>query len=264
MLLNFHKYQATGNDFIIIDDRDRTFDITNNSLIQKLCHRKFGIGADGLILLRNEKEVDFKMLYFNADGYEGSMCGNGGRCVTAFAHKLMPSKTEFKFMAFDGLHKSAIKYLQNEGFFVKLEMQQVAVPEQIGNDFLLDTGSPHYVKFVNDVALTEVLLEGRNIRNSGPFLRNGVNVNFVEINQQVLTMRTYERGVEDETLSCGTGATAAAIAAYWGKMIETNSVEIHTKGGNLNISFDASEKDKFTSVYLTGEATPVFEGKMHI
>jgi len=264
MLLSFHKYQATGNDFIIIDDRERKFDISNNSLIQKLCHRKFGIGADGLILLRNEKEVDFKMLYYNADGYEGSMCGNGGRCVTAFAHKLFPLKTEFKFIAFDGLHKSAIKYLQNDGFIVKLEMQQVEAPQQIGNDFLLNTGSPHYVKFVNDVALTEVLLEGRNIRNSGPFLRNGVNVNFVEINQQVLTMRTYERGVEDETLSCGTGATAAAIAAFWGKKIENNSVEIHTKGGNLNISFDASEKDLFTSVYLTGEATPVFEGKMQI
>ena len=172
MLLNFHKYQATGNDFIIIDDRDRTFDITNNSLIQKLCHRKFGIGADGLILLRNEKEVDFKMLYFNADGYEGSMCGNGGRCVTAFAHKLMPSKTEFKFMAFDGLHKSAIKYLQNEGFFVKLEMQQVAVPEQIGNDFLLDTGSPHYVLQVNDLASKNVYQDGKNIRNNEIYSTN--------------------------------------------------------------------------------------------
>ena len=264
MLLNFHKYQATGNDFIIIDDRERKFDVTNNGLIQKLCHRKFGIGADGLILLRNEKDVDFKMLYYNADGYEGSMCGNGGRCVTAFAHKLLPSKTEFKFNAFDGLHKSAIKSIYDDGFIVKLEMMQVAAPQKIGDDYLLNTGSPHYVKFVTDVALTDVLGEGKNIRNSGPFLRNGVNVNFVEINQQVLTMRTYERGVEDETLSCGTGATAAAIAAFFGNKINLNSVEIHTRGGNLTVSFDSTEKDIYTSVYLIGEATPVFEGSMHI
>jgi diaminopimelate epimerase len=264
MLLNFHKYQATGNDFIIIDDREKAFDVNNNSLIQRLCHRKFGIGADGLILLRNEKEVDFRMLYYNADGYEGSMCGNGGRCVTAFAHQLLPSKTQFQFMAFDGLHKSAVKSVYNDGFIVKLEMQQVAAPEIIGNDLLLNTGSPHYVKFVTDVALTDVNVEGKSIRNSGPFLRNGVNVNFVEINQQFLTMRTYERGVEDETLSCGTGATAAAIAAFWNKKIDTNSVDIHTRGGNLNVSFDASNNKIFTSVYLTGEATPVFEGKMHV
>jgi diaminopimelate epimerase len=264
MLLNFFKYQATGNDFIIIDDRERTFDINNNSLIQRLCHRKFGIGADGLILLRNEKDVDFKMLYFNADGYEGSMCGNGGRCATAFAHKLFPQKTEFQFMAYDGLHKSAVKSVYDDGFIVKLEMQQVEQPEIIGSDLLLNTGSPHYIKFVQDVALTDVNGEGKAIRNSGPFLRNGVNVNFVEINQQVLTMRTYERGVEDETLSCGTGATAAAIGAFWNKKIDTNSVDIHTRGGNLNVSFDASNNNIFTSVYLTGEATPVFEGKMHL
>jgi diaminopimelate epimerase len=264
MLLKFFKYQATGNDFIIIDDRIREFDTTNNTLIQKLCHRKFGIGADGLILLRNEKDADFRMIYYNADGYEGSMCGNGGRCATAFAHKLMPGKSQFTFMAYDGLHTSSVKSVYNDGFIIQLEMQQVISPENIGEDFLLNTGSPHYVKFVNDVALTEVVAEGKNIRNSGPFLRNGVNVNFVEVNQQVLTMRTYERGVEDETLSCGTGATAAAIAAFWGNKIANNSVEIYTRGGKLNVSFDASEEDKFTSVYLTGEATPVFEGVMQI
>jgi diaminopimelate epimerase len=264
MQLNFYKYQATGNDFIIIDDRDRKFDLTNNSLIQKLCHRKFGIGADGLILLRNENEADFRMIYFNADGYEGSMCGNGGRCVTAFAHKLLPFKIEFKFMAFDGLHSSSIKSVYDDGFIVKLEMQPVTAPQKISDDYLINTGSPHYVKFVNDVALTDVIKDGRSIRNSGPFLRHGVNVNFVEINQQVLTMRTYERGVEDETLSCGTGATAAAIAAYLSKKINTNSIEIQTKGGKLIVSFDSLENDIFTSVFLTGEATPVFEGSMLI
>jgi diaminopimelate epimerase len=167
-------------------------------------------------------------------------------------------------MAYDGLHNSSVKSVYDDGFIIQLEMQQVISPENIGEDFLLNTGSPHYVKFVNDVALTEVVAEGKNIRNSGPFLRNGVNVNFVEVNQQVLTMRTYERGVEDETLSCGTGATAAAIAAFWGNKIVNNSVEIYTRGGKLNVSFDASGEDKFTSVYLTGEATPVFEGVMQI
>jgi diaminopimelate epimerase len=259
MTFQFFKYQATGNDFILIDDREKHFDLTNSALIHRLCNRRFGIGADGLILLRNEIGGDFRMLYFNADGYEGSMCGNGGRCVTAFAHKLFNGKTEFEFLAYDGLHKASIRGTTNQGLMVQLSMQAVRSIENVNGDFLLDTGSPHFVRFVEDAAVVDVNSEGRKIRNSESYLRDGVNVNFVELHGDSITVRTYERGVEEETLSCGTGVTAAALAAVHSAQIDQNPLRVFTRGGELNVSFTA-ETIGYTQVMLTGEAVCVFSG----
>jgi len=263
MILHFDKFQATGNDFIIVDDRQRIFDVANSGLIQKLCHRRFGIGADGLILLRNDAHADFRMIYFNADGYEGSMCGNGGRCIAAFAHLLRPDAFHFQFQAYDGLHLAEIPGITEDGFMVKLSMSPVQVPSQNENDWVLNTGSPHYVRFVEDAASLDVNHEGRRIRNSGTFLREGINVNFAEIHTDGLTVRTYERGVEEETLSCGTGVTASAVASHFSGRISGQSVQVFTRGGNLQVDFIPGP-ETYHGVSLRGEATRVFSGTIEI
>lgn len=259
MTIQFYKYQATGNDFILIDDREKHFDATNSSLIRRLCNRRFGIGADGLILLRAEDGLDFCMLYFNADGYEGSMCGNGGRCASAFAHMLFPNKTEFSFMAYDGIHTSSISGTTDLGHVVQLSMQTVKTIDAVENDFLINTGSPHYVRFVDDAATIDVITEGRRIRNSEPFLREGVNVNFVELHGDSITVRTYERGVEEETLSCGTGVTASALAVVHSERMDNKPVRVFTRGGELNVSF-MQHPTGYSNVTLTGETVCVFSG----
>ncbi len=264
MRIKFQKYQAAGNDFILIDDRDRKFDVKNSSLIQTLCHRRFGIGADGLILFRTDPTVDFRMIYFNSDGYEGSMCGNGGRCAAAFGAQFFPEKHQFSFNAFDGLHTAELLSSKGDGFIVRLQMQQVALPEIIGEDLLLNTGSPHYVHFVEDAGAIDVPTEGRTIRNSTRFLREGVNVNFVEVHRDSLTVRTYERGVEEETLSCGTGVTASVIAAFVRGKISNQPVQVFTRGGEMKVSFNPSPEGDFNDVFLTGEAMPVFMGEIEL
>lgn len=263
MRLPFFKFQATGNDFIIIDDRKRTFDLKNNSLIQHLCNRKFGIGGDGLIVFRNEPGYDFRMVYFNADGYEGSMCGNGGRCITAFAHQLDPSMRSFHFLAYDGPHKSVITGLTDKAIIVKLQMQDVAFPYAHNEDYIVNTGSPHYIRFVQDAGSVNVMMEGRSVRNSPEFIREGINVNFAEFHSDSITLRTYERGVEEETLSCGTGVTAAAIAAHFSKMTDQTDLRFFSRGGELNVTFQVKENG-YSEVYLTGEAMKVFEGEIEI
>lgn len=263
MLLHFYKYQATGNDFIVIDDRDRQFDPNNHTLVRNLCNRRFGIGADGLILLRNEPGYHFRMIYFNADGYEGSMCGNGGRCITAFAYLLNPGREDFSFLAWDGLHTAGMVTATEQGHIVRLQMQQVSRPEQLGPDMVLHTGSPHYVRFVEDIAGTAIVAEGKAVRYSERFLQEGINVNFVETGPGYITVRTYERGVEDETFSCGTGVTASAIAAYASGRLKETTVEVHTPGGRLSVSFEP-DGDGFREVYLTGEAVKVFEGDIRV
>jgi diaminopimelate epimerase len=264
MIVHFEKFQATGNDFILIDDRKRTFDTTNNPLIKRLCDRRFGIGADGLILLRNEPEADFQMVYFNADGYEGSMCGNGGRAITAFAHSLEPIRSRFRFIAYDGAHESSILASVEHEPEISLAMQNVTTPEYIGTDLFLNTGSPHYVVFVDDVASIDVVNSGRSIRNSERFIREGVNVNFVEVQGHSLFVRTYERGVEDETLSCGTGVTASALAAYFSGKLAFKSIRVKTPGGDLHVSFEPEEAGGFKDIILTGNALKVFEGKVEV
>jgi diaminopimelate epimerase len=260
--MNFVKYQATGNDFILLDNRAHWFDKSNYLLINKLCDRKFGIGADGLILLELEEKADFRMVYFNADGHEGSMCGNGGRCIAAFASELLDLRPEIQFIAFDGPHSANILQHSGNDFRIRLSMKDVFLPEIVAGDLILDTGSPHYVRFVNQLGETDVLTAGREIRYAGRFAASGINVNFVELLEPgKIMVRTYERGVENETLSCGTGVTASAIAAFAADLTEQTSIEVKTPGGVLKVSFEPGP-DCFRQVSLEGEAVKVFEGSI--
>ena len=260
MQLQFYKYQGTGNDFILIDNRKNTIEL-NEEQIKFLCKRRFGIGADGLMLLELEPGVDFKMIYFNSDGRPSSMCGNGGRCITAFAKQLGLITNKAKFLAVDGFHEAII----DEHEIVSLKMQDVKTIE-IGNDFFyLNTGSPHYVKFVNDVQNFDVLTNGKEIRYNKRFAEEGTNVNFIEKTNDELVVRTYERGVEDETFSCGTGVTAAAlVAAIEGISNSKNNCLIKTLGGNLEVMFEKVLTQNFYNIWLKGPAQKVFEGIINL
>lgn len=253
----FYKYQGTGNDFVIIDNRQNQFNKNNTKLISKLCDRHLGIGADGLILLEKHDDVDFKMIYFNADGNESSMCGNGGRCITAFANYLGIIKNSTTFGAIDGLHNAII-----ENDLIKLKMQDVTHIQNFDNHVFLDTGSPHYVTYREEVNQLNVKQEGAKIRYSELYKREGTNVNFVEkINNNNFIVRTYERGVEDETLSCGTGVTAVAIAMNYIEKTNKNLITLNTKGGNLKVSFK-KRGDSYVNVWLIGRATQVYKGNI--
>jgi len=257
MLHTFYKYQGTGNDFVILDNRQNLFDKNNTALIAHLCDRRFGIGADGLILLELHDKVDFKMVYFNADGNKSSMCGNGGRCITAFAKYLGIINNKATFEAIDGLHKSII-----EDDLIKLQMQDVEDIRKFDEHVFLDTGSPHYIKKSQNVEGLNVKLEGSKIRYSQEYKKAGVNVNFVEkINDDVFAIRTYERGVEDETLSCGTGVTAVAIAMNYIGETEKNLITLKTEGGDLQVSFE-KQGDSYTNIWLIGSATQVYKGEI--
>jgi len=252
----FHKYQGTGNDFIMIDDRNAVFPAHDVKLIENLCHRRFGIGADGLILLRNHSTADFEMLYHNSDGKIGSMCGNGGRATVQFAHDLGVIGDKTTFLAADGLHQAFLK-----DNWVHLGMSDVRAVQQEHGAFFMNTGSPHYVQSVSNIDEFNVFAEGHRIRYSERFSPQGTNVNFMETIDKVLNVRTYERGVEDETYSCGTGATACAIAASFSGM--NSPVQIATKGGRLAVSFEQKE-GFFSSIYLMGPAEKVFEGTINL
>lgn len=258
MSTNFYKYQGTGNDFILIDNRTGWFNKSNEE-IEHLCHRRFGIGADGLILLQNEAGYDFRMVYFNADGNEGSMCGNGGRCIVKFAYDLKVINEKTSFIAVDGPHEATVT-----GDIITLKMGDVAEIETLNEDSFLNTGSPHLIKEVADIDNFDVKSHGSNIRFSDYWRqKGGTNVNFISyLPENTLYVRTYERGVEDETYSCGTGVTAAAIhAVKRGKF--TVPVSIKTLGGELSVSFKSAENfSKITNVYLSGPAKRVFTGEL--
>ncbi|PWJ43358.1 diaminopimelate epimerase [Sediminitomix flava] len=258
MTINFVKYQGTGNDFIMIDDREEKWDIENVTLNARLCDRRFGIGADGLILLRSHPEYDFEMIYFNADGKVGSMCGNGGRCTVKFAHTLGAFQESTTFWAADGLHHA---HLDEEGK-VHLKMNPPLDIEQGDDYFFMDTGSPHYVQFSEEVADLDVYELGKSIRYNDRFKKVGTNVNFVEkTDTNRLFVRTYERGVEDETFSCGTGVTASVISAALQGM--KSPVPVKVMGGELEVSFTEKE-GAFEDLYLIGPAQEVFKGQVEI
>lgn len=257
MTLIFYKYQGTGNDFVMIDNRQNLFDKNNTKLVAFLCDRRFGVGADGLILLENHPTVDFKMVYYNADGNQSTMCGNGGRCIVAFAEFLQIVKHETTFEAIDGLH-----YAKLTDGLIHLQMKDVDTIEVFKQHQFLDTGSPHHVQFVEDLVNFDVKTEGSKIRYGQPYNKAGSNVNFVEkINEDTFALRTYERGVEDETLSCGTGATAVAIAMHETGQSTASTVNLNVQGGQLKVSFTKTE-NVYKNVMLIGPAKQVFKGEI--
>lgn len=258
MKIEFSKYHGTGNDFIILDNRKSLYNNLSIKQVNFLCDRKFGIGADGLMMLEDADEFDFKMRYYNSDGKEGSMCGNGGRCLVQFAKDVGIEKTSYHFIATDGPHDAII---QNDGL-IKLKMQDVSSIEESGKNKILNTGSPHYIQFVENVADTDVFNMGRSIRYNETFKSNGINVNFVEKTNDGIKLRTYERGVEDETLSCGTGATAAALASSGRDGHQTMNVKV--QGGSLQIEFDRMNDQEFKNVWLIGPAQFVYSGNISI
>lgn len=257
-ILTFNKYQGAGNDFVMVDNRAFQVDPSDNSLINKLCDRRFGIGADGLILISGNKEFDYEMKYFNADGYIGSMCGNGGRCTARFAYELGIAGRNQKFLAFDGMHEAVV-----EEDIIRLQMRDVANPALIDGNYFMNTGSPHYVIFGKNIDSVDVTSEGRKIRYSPKFAPGGTNVNFVEVIDDGIYVRTYERGVEDETLACGTGVTASAIASVLKGHFDTNDINIRARGGNLNVKMEISE-ERISNIWLSGPATFVFKGEIEI
>ena len=256
MEIVFYKYQGTGNDFILFDNRNAELPILETSTIKKLCDRRFGIGADGLIILATKEGYDFEMIYYNSDGHPSSMCGNGGRCMVRFAYDIGIHKSTYKFLAVDGMHEAEI----DTNNVVRLKMSDVNSVEEHSSYSLLDTGSPHFIKYSNDVRKIDVQKEGNEIRYSDTFKQEGVNVNFVETTGEYsIFVRTYERGVEAETLSCGTGATAAALVSAHNER-GFNEVEVKTMGGNLSVEFNKDGDETFTNIYLCGPATFVFKG----
>lgn len=258
MKLQFYKYQGTGNDFVILDNRDGAIRLSN-AQIKLVCDRRFGIGADGLMLLEKAAGYDFKMLYYNSDGNESTMCGNGGRCLVKFAYHKEVFKNMATFIAIDGPHEA---FVADNGW-VHLKMIDVKNVEKGDGYFFMNTGSPHHVKFVKEVSEYPVYNEGKSIRYSDKYVSNkGTNVNFAEVQQDTsLFVRTYERGVEDETYSCGTGVTAAAIAAL--NIGLKSPVQIKTLGGNLSVAFE-ERNGVFENVYLNGPAEFVFSGEIDL
>lgn len=260
MIIHFEKYQGTGNDFIMLDNLDGKYDGLTIEQIAKACDRRFGIGADGLIKIDRHESLDFEMDYYNSDGSK-SFCGNGARCAVAFAGSLGIDVSSTKFMAIDGEHHATFK---SES--ICLDMLPVESVNQSDRDYILNTGSPHFVRYVNELSAENIVDVGRQIRYSEPFKKDGINVNLVqELADHSIRILTYERGVEDETLSCGTGATACAITfgLKYG-MLGKNSVQVQVKGGILNVEFEQLADGTFKNVKLIGPAEFVFKGEMDV
>ena len=260
MEIRFYKYQGTGNDFVILDNRNRDYEGLTTQQIEKICNRHFGVGADGLMLLNNKNGYDFEMIYYNSDGGQSTMCGNGARCMVKFAYHIGIHRDLYNFLAVDGAHTAE---LDTDGI-VSLKMNDVDDIEPYHSDFIVDTGSPHYVKMVSDVEHYDVVRKGREIRNSKDFNSAGINVNFVQqmSEDDKIKVRTYERGVENETLSCGTGVTARALVCFHNEN-GFNEVEVYTPGGKLTVEFDRID-EKFRNIWLCGPAERVFDGRINI
>lgn len=260
MTIHFYKYQGAGNDFIVVDNRDNAVAHQSPGLIQQLCHRRFGIGADGVLFLQEKAGFDFEMIYYNADGKPGSMCGNGGRCIVALARHLGMIKSETNFLAADGPHYAIIS---ESGDWVSLQMINVETIGQDAEAYVLNTGSPHYVECVTGLNQKDVFTEGRAIRYNSIYAKKGINVNFVEDFGDHYFVRTYERGVEDETYACGTGVTAVALAMAKQKGLSGQiNTPVSVQGGQLNVRFNF-DGAKFSNIFLEGPATLVFEGEFN-
>jgi diaminopimelate epimerase len=259
MELHFYKYQGAGNDFILLDNRTGRYSNLNTEQVAWLCDRHFGIGADGLMLVNMADGYDFEMKYYNSDGRESTMCGNGGRCIVAFAHKLDLVGNHARFVAVDGPHDAVI----NHNGTVDLQMKEVDSIVRHADHTVLNTGSPHYVTFLDDVDALDVKHDGAAIRYNDTYRAEGINVNFVTRTPTGIKVRTYERGVEDETLSCGTGVTASAIASVNG-FHQQHEVAIVTPGGNLAVRFEMTDDQHAQNVWLCGPATFVFEGTIKL
>lgn len=257
MIVPFVKYQATGNDFVVLDNRNGDIQLSLDQ-IKKLCDRKFGVGADGLMLIEKDPDLDFHLQYYNSDGSQ-SLCGNGSRAAVHFASQLGVINGKATFNAFDGAHDAQIV----DGGIIRLKMNDVAGLKEQPDGIFVDTGSPHLIQFVSDVQAFDVLEKGRAIRFSDAYKPAGTNVNFVEqLDDHTLFVRTYERGVENETLSCGTGVTAAALASTSRSL--HSPVNIKTKGGNLTVEFKISQSGTFTDIFLSGPAKMVFRGELEL
>lgn len=260
MRLEFYKYQGAGNDFVMIDNRSGFFPKENTQLIAHLCDRRFGIGGDGLILLENDTETDFKMVYYNSDGNQSSMCGNGGRCLVAFAKDLNVINDRTTFIATDGLHHASFE----DNGWVSLQMIDVPTIEIKKDHSFLNTGSPHHVQMVEELEHYNIKEKGAAIRYGELYGAAGSNINFVEkIDDTTFRLRTYERGVEDETLACGTGATAVAIAMNATGQTDATAINVNVEGGKLVVSFDKNQNG-FTNVFLKGPAEFVFKGTIEV
>ncbi|RVU01259.1 diaminopimelate epimerase [Mucilaginibacter limnophilus] len=261
MKLHFYKYQGAGNDFILVDNRQNIVNHYDPQLLERLCDRRFGIGGDGIMFLQSHPEYDFEMVYYNADGQPSSMCGNGGRCIVAFAKFLGVINTETEFLAVDGSHYARIS---EEGDWVSLQMIDVDTISRDAEAYVLNTGSPHYVTFADNLKEKDVYAEGYAIRNNDTYRAEGININFVESNGNGYFVRTFERGVEDETFACGTGVTAVALAmAKHNGQTGHITTPVKVLGGNLNILFNY-DGEKFTDIFLEGPAMQVFEGDIMI
>lgn len=262
-MIQFYKYHGAGNDFILFNAIENPVDFQED-FIEELCHRQFGIGADGLMILLPSNEYDFEMKYYNSNGQEGSMCGNGGRCLISFAYDMGIQNEIYTFKAIDGLHKGRILEITDKEKTVELEMIDVNNIQCIDQKYVLDTGSPHYIEFRENVKDIDVFAEGQGIRYSEVFEEEGINVNFVEVQEDKIFVRTYERGVENETLACGTGVTAAAIATSIQQQLKYKSYDIQTLGGNLQVKFESVDSKEFTNILLIGPAKYVFTGAIDL
>jgi diaminopimelate epimerase len=260
MIIQFEKYQGTGNDFVMLNNLDGGYDRLTIDQIIKICDRRYGVGADGLIKIDRHPDLDFEMDYYNSDGSK-SFCGNGARCAVTFAGTLGIDVSETQFMAIDGIHQ-AIK----NGESVYLNMTPLSIVNQIDSDYILNTGSPHFVRYVNDLSKEDIVLVGKGIRYSEPYKKEGINVNLVEeISDHAIRILTYERGVEDETFSCGTGATACAITfGLKHGAIGKHTIDVHVKGGDLKVEFDQQIDKTFTNIRLIGPAEFVFKGEIDV
>ncbi len=260
MKISFSKYQGTGNDFVMLDNLSGQYNELTVEMVWQLCNRRFGIGADGLIKINSCQTADFEVDYYNSDGSK-SFCGNGARCSVAFAETLGIDVSNTTFLGIDGLHQAT-----KTRDVISLEMKDVSEINQDGHDFIIHTGSPHYVHFVDDITLIDAVGFGREIRYSDEFIEEGINVNLVEVsNQKSLIVNTYERGVEDETLSCGTGVTACVLAhAYQQDLIGRHTVEVKVKGGQLKVAFDQIQKGNFTAIQLIGPGEFVYRGEINV